>query len=170
MQVELDINGRRRRVDVSGSGDLLTVTVDGQVFQVDARRVGAHGLSLVIEGEDGGRRSVDTTVTPERRGGYAVALDGQTVSAVPVSRFGRRGGDAASGGGGPQQVTAPMPGKVVRVLVSPGDAVVPKQGLVVVEAMKMENELKATRAGTVKAVRAVEGQSVEAGALLVTVE
>jgi len=170
VQVELDINGRRRRVDVSGSGDLLTVTVDGQVFQVDARRVGAHGLSLVIEGEDGGRRSVDTTVTPERRGGYAVALDGQTVSVVPVSRFGRRGGDAASGGGGPQQVTAPMPGKVVRVLVSPGDAVVPKQGLVVVEAMKMENELKATRAGTVKAVRAVEGQSVEAGALLVTVE
>ena len=170
MQVELDINGRRRRVDVSGSGDLLTVTVDGQVFQVDARRVGAHGLSLVIEGEDGGRRSVDTTVTPERRGGYAVALDGQTVSVVPVSRFGRRGGDAASGGGGPQQVTAPMPGKVVRVLVSPGDAVVPKQGLVVVEAMKMENELKATRAGTVKAVCAVEGQSVEAGALLVTVE
>jgi len=170
VQVELDINGRRRRVDVSGSGDLLTVTVDGQVFQVDARRVGAHGLSLVIEGEDGGRRSVDTTVTPERRGGYAVALDGQTVSVVPVSRFGRRGGDAASGGGGPQQVTAPMPGKVVRVLVSPGDAVVPKQGLVVVEAMKMENELKATRAGTVKAVCAVEGQSVEAGALLVTVE
>ena len=48
MQVELDINGRRRRVDVSGSGDLLTVTVDGQAFQVDARRVGAHGLSLVI--------------------------------------------------------------------------------------------------------------------------
>ena len=170
MHVELDINGRRRRVDVSGSGERLTVTVDGQAFLVDARQVTLDGLSLVIEDIDGGRRSIDTTVTAERDGGYAVALDGQTLTARPVSRFGRRGGDAGASGGGPQQVTAPMPGKVVRVLVAPGDTVVPKQGLVVVEAMKMENELRATRAGTVKTVRAVEGQSVEAGALLVTVE
>jgi biotin carboxyl carrier protein len=69
-----------------------------------------------------------------------------------------------------QQVVAPMPGKVIRVLVAPGDAVAPKQGLVVIEAMKMENELRASGAGRVKAVRVAEGQSVEAGTLLVTVE
>ena len=63
-----------------------------------------------------------------------------------------------------------MPGKVVRILVAPGDAVEPRQGLVVIEAMKMENELRAARAGRVMTVRVVQGQSVEAGALLVSVE
>ena len=170
MHVELEINGRLRRVEVSGSGDRLTVTVDGQAFLVDARQVVQDSVSLMIDDANGVRRSIDTTVTARRGGGYAVALDGHTITATPVSPFGRRGGDAGTASGGPQQVTAPMPGKVVRVLVAPGDTVVPKQGLVVVEAMKMENELKASRAGVVKAVRAVEGQSVEAGALLVTVE
>jgi len=62
-----------------------------------------------------------------------------------------------------------MPGKVVRVLVGAGETVAARQGLVVVEAMKMENELRAPRAGTVRDVRAVEGASVEAGALLLTI-
>ena len=63
-----------------------------------------------------------------------------------------------------------MPGRVVRVLVKPGDNVAARQGLVVVEAMKMENELTAPRAGRVKEVAVAEGQSVEAGRLLVIVE
>jgi biotin carboxyl carrier protein len=63
-----------------------------------------------------------------------------------------------------------MPGKVVRVLVAPGDEVASRQGLVVVEAMKMENELRAGRAGRVSEVLVVEGTSVEAGALLVVLE
>jgi biotin carboxyl carrier protein len=78
--------------------------------------------------------------------------------------------DAASGGSGPHRVVAPMPGKVVRVLVKPGDEVKPKQGLVVVEAMKMENELKSARAGRVRDVFVVEGRSVDAGTVLVIVE
>jgi biotin carboxyl carrier protein len=63
-----------------------------------------------------------------------------------------------------------MPGKVVRVLVKTGDQVKAKQGLVVVEAMKMENELRAARDGRVREVPAAEGQSVEAGAVLLIVE
>jgi biotin carboxyl carrier protein len=63
-----------------------------------------------------------------------------------------------------------MPGKIVRLLVAPGDAVEPRQGLVVIEAMKMENELRASRAGRVKSLKVAEGQSVDAGTLLVTVE
>ena len=73
-------------------------------------------------------------------------------------------------GAGPQQVTAPMPGKVVRLLVSAGDEVQLRQGLVVVEAMKMENELRAAKAGRVREVFVREGQSVEAGTPLVVVE
>jgi biotin carboxyl carrier protein len=63
-----------------------------------------------------------------------------------------------------------MPGKVVRVLVKPGDEVVARQGVVVVEAMKMENELRAPRAGRVKEVSVVPGMSVEAGRILAVIE
>jgi biotin carboxyl carrier protein len=67
-------------------------------------------------------------------------------------------------------VIAPMPGRIVKVLVKAGDRVARGQGLVVVEAMKMENELRAPREGTVAAVRVSEGMSVEASAVLVVVE
>ncbi len=71
---------------------------------------------------------------------------------------------------GVETVTAPMPGKVVRVLVAPGDAVEAGQGLVVVEAMKMQNEMKAPRAGRVSAVPAREGATVAAGEALAVIE
>ena len=71
---------------------------------------------------------------------------------------------------GPQKVTAPMPGRIVRLFVQPGDAVTARQGLVVVEAMKMENELRAGRDGTVAEVHVREGLSVDAGALLIVIQ
>jgi biotin carboxyl carrier protein len=71
---------------------------------------------------------------------------------------------------GPVSVVAPMPGRVARVLVKVGDAVEVRQGLVVVEAMKMENELRSPRAGTVVDVRAREGARVEAQTVLVVVD
>jgi biotin carboxyl carrier protein len=84
-------------------------------------------------------------------------------------RRSRRGGEVA-GAAGEQRIVAPMPGKVLRVLVQPGQDVAARQPLVVVEAMKMENELSSPRAGRVKEVAAVEGQSVEAGRVLIVVE
>jgi biotin carboxyl carrier protein len=107
----------------------------------------------------------------------AALVDGQGIEVavgdarIPVRRVsgraGRRGVVAADG---PARITAPMPGKVVRVLVAPGDAVAARQGVIVVEAMKMENELRAPRAGVVREVPAREGASVEAGATLVVIE
>jgi biotin carboxyl carrier protein len=79
-------------------------------------------------------------------------------------------GIAGGAASGPQRVTAPMPGKVVRVLVKPGDAVAARQPVVVVEAMKMENELRAGREGTVSDVQVREGMSVDAGALLLVIQ
>jgi biotin carboxyl carrier protein len=97
-----------------------------------------------------------------------VHVDGH---AIPVSLEGRRGRrkGALAGGDGEQRILAPMPGKVLKVLVKPGDEVAARQGLVVVEAMKMENELTAARAGVVREVSVSEGASVEAGRLLVVV-
>ena len=78
------------------------------------------------------------------------------------------GAQAAGPAGGPATLRAPMPGKVVKVLCQPGDAVKAGQGLLVIEAMKMENELKAAGPGVVEQVHATPGQAVEKGAVLVT--
>jgi biotin carboxyl carrier protein len=98
------------------------------------------------------------------------------IGGVPVAvsvngrRHWSRKDEGAAGGTGPQQITAPMPGKIVRVLVAAGDVVAARQPLVVVEAMKMENELRAGRAGTIAEVHAREGASVDAGALLLVIQ
>jgi biotin carboxyl carrier protein len=70
---------------------------------------------------------------------------------------------------GKQQIPAPMPGKVVRILVSAGETVEANQGLVVVEAMKMQNEIRAPKSGTIERIFIREGQAVAAGEALVTI-
>ena len=93
------------------------------------------------------------------------------VSGAPgQKRWSAKGGTLSVGAAGPQRVIAPMPGKIVRVLVKAGDEVKARQGLVVVEAMKMENELRATRDGRVKDVHVAEGALVESGRLLLVIE
>ena len=103
-----------------------------------------------------------------------VQVDGHpiAVSVRGSAAWAARGRHAASAGGssGPQRVAAPMPGKIVKILVKAGDRVAPRQGLIVVEAMKMENELRSRTAGIVAEVRVSEGASVEAGAILIVVE
>ncbi|MCC7241640.1 MAG: acetyl-CoA carboxylase biotin carboxyl carrier protein subunit [Acidobacteria bacterium] len=172
MQFDLDIGGRVRRVRVTSRDDeRLEVSVDERVFAVDPCQVGRDRVSLLVQEGEGRVRSIEASVSPRSGGaGFEVALDGHTLAAAVVTRFGRRAAEGGAGGSGPQLVTAPMPGRVARLLVKAGDEVEPRQGLVVIEAMKMENELRAARAGRVKAVGVVEGQSVEAGALLVAVE
>jgi biotin carboxyl carrier protein len=96
--------------------------------------------------------------------------------AVPISiidprtRFQRGRRDGAGAAGGRRTIVAPMPGRIVKVLVERGQTVEARQGVVVVEAMKMENELRAPHAGTVAEVHAREGMSVEAQALLIVLE
>jgi biotin carboxyl carrier protein len=81
-----------------------------------------------------------------------------------------RSDDRDHAASGPQRLVAPMPGKIVRVAVTAGEAVRARQTVVVIEAMKMENELKAGRDGTVGELHAREGASVDAGALLVVIQ
>ena len=173
MQYEIEIGGRRRQVVVIRAGDGFAVTVDGRTRQVDAARIDAHTLSLIVDtvrpdGDTAGGRSHELTVTADTRGSLIVQVD---ATPIPVTLDGgRRHTDApAHAGDGPQHVTAPMPGKIVRVLVAAGDEVRLRQPLVVVEAMKMENELRAGRDGTAGAIHVDEGASVEAGALLIEI-
>ena len=168
-----------KTVSVARKGALLHVEVDGHVHLVDARRVGENGISMLVgAGADSVPvRSVDAALAAKSTNGeYDVYLDGRTIAVDirPSTRLTSQGTPSAVGTGqktaGPQRVTSPMPGKIVKVLVKTGDEVAARQGLVVVEAMKMENELRAVRAGRVREVLAVEGRSVDAGAVLLVVE
>jgi biotin carboxyl carrier protein len=156
-------------------GGLLHVDLDGRTHIVDARRVNDSIVSMLVQsaGASTPSRSVDAAFASKAiPGDFDVHLDGRTIPVQirPAGSFGRQKKSGAAAGSGPQRVLAPMPGKVVRVLVKPGDEVKARQGLVVVEAMKMENELKAARDGRVREVSVAEGQSVDAGAVLLIVE
>ena len=170
MTFEVELNGRLRTVAVERVGDRqFRVLLDGVAHEVDAVRVGEYGLSLLVDGDAGTSREVH--VAPGVVDGEKlIAFDGRTVSVSVNGRRRRAGADAGTGGAGEQSITAPMPGRVVRVLVSAGDDVAARQGVVVVEAMKMENELRAPRAGRVKDVMVAAGTSVDAGRVLVVIE
>jgi biotin carboxyl carrier protein len=165
VQYEVEVNGRNRQVTVHRVEGRLHIVLDGRQFTVDATRVDGHLLSLLI-----GHSSHEVTLATDATGQTTAAVGGMP---VPVAlnnrrRWGRKDAGGASGAG-PQRLAAPMPGKIVRVLVRAGDAVIARQPLIVIEAMKMENELRAARDGVVAEVQAREGQSVDAGALLLVV-
>jgi biotin carboxyl carrier protein len=174
--VDIEVSGRVRRVVLDRGGEPRAAaaaagpaearswiaTIDGRTRAVDAVRT-PGGWSLLIDGAS-----------------FEASVDGETVhvngQAIPVRlvdprAYRRRGrGQAAGAATGPVEVRAPMPGRIVKLLVQIGDRVAAGQGVVVVEAMKMENELRAPRDGVVRDVRTREGASVDAGAILVMIE
>jgi len=174
MHFEIEVNGRPHSVTVERTGTRYRIEADGRVDVVDVARVDPSTLSMIVLGEREASHEV-SLVEGREPGDLEVYLRAGVVQARVSGAPGQKsrraaGGLAAAGGVGPQRVVAPMPGKIVRVLVAPGDHVAARQGLVVVEAMKMENELRAPRAGRVKDVHVAEGALVESGRLLVVVE
>jgi biotin carboxyl carrier protein len=166
MRFDVDVCGRPSTLQIERTpDDRFQVWIDGEAHAVDVRQTDV-GLSLVFE--DG--RSLEAAATPQGAGEWLVQLPHVDVAVVvDGQRHGRRGAGGPTGAGA-QRVTAPMPGRVVRVLVAVGDEVTHRQGLVVVEAMKMENELGAPKAGRITEIAVVEGVSVEAGRLLIVIE
>jgi biotin carboxyl carrier protein len=167
VQYEVEVNGQIRRVSIRRADARFVVGVDDMEWIVDAVRVDGHTLSMLI-----GTTSYDVSVAPDPASGRMMVSIGPVMLSASVNgrrRFGRRE-DADAGADGPQQLKAPMPGKVVRVLVKPGEQVRARQPLVVIEAMKMENELRAAATGTVRAVRVKPGEAVEKGQVLVEFE
>lgn len=181
--VDLEINGTLRTVEVRSSRHARIITIDGRTVEAMATRVGGRWLLLVgppadIAGrqDDGdgaaatrAYRSYDIGIGDQGDGQFTVVVDGRAIEvSVPQLRGRIRQSDGASTAGtGPARITAPMPGRIVKVLVKPGDEVEARQPLVVVEAMKMENELRSPRRGTVSEVAVVEGALVEPKTVLV---
>jgi pyruvate carboxylase subunit B len=146
------------------------VRVDGATLEARLADVEGTPVRMLTIGDEVHR----IVVRPgPSRGRYTIWVDGfrHEVEALDERmRAIRELAGASAGPAGPAPLLAPMPGMVVRVQVQVGDVVQPGQGLVVMEAMKMENELRATAAATVKAVIAQPGTAVEKGALLVELE
>ena len=196
VDIDLDGARRRVALRRSGNGWVAAIDgreLEVSVVEVGGlarRSLGEGGWSMLVGPvlpPEGGSHKPEKDVAPGfSRKSYAIAFDpapggGLIVHvngvAVPLTVIepgppkpwakaarGVRDGDA---GAGPRAIVAPMAGRIVRVLVKPEEAVAARQPLVVVEAMKMENELRAPRAGTVADVRVAEGASVEANTVLV---
>jgi acetyl/propionyl-CoA carboxylase alpha subunit len=161
--VWLDLDGKKVRVELPGefAGSPLQCVVEGRPMVADVQAIESGVLSLIVEGRQY-RCVLD---------GDAVVIGGRRFPFVvedPRSLSGRRG--AGGGTAGPRAVKAPMPGRVVRVLVAEGDEVAEHQGVIVIEAMKMQNELKAPKAGRVVRVAVAVDGTVGSGEVLMVVE
>ena len=165
MKFVASLNGRVETVEVTGRDGRYRLAIGEQTIDVDARRIADGLYSLLIDGV-----SHVADVGPGKRG-TRVEVEGATYH-VEVEEHGRhltrtRGGVGATGG--TQTITAPLPGKITHVAVAPGDRVERGDTVVVIEAMKMENEFKAVAAGTVTEVRVQPGQAVNPGDVLVVI-
>jgi len=166
MKYRVTIEGQAREVDVVVTPDgTAKVSVDGAARPIDVVRV-PDGLSLRIDGKvydlaTGGRPDATQLAAGEARAIAEVVSDRMRA---------RQKASAAAIGAADGEIRAPMPGRVVKVLVSKGQAVDADEPCVVVEAMKMENELRSSAAGIVAEVLVSEGANVEGGAPLIRIE
>jgi biotin carboxyl carrier protein len=144
------LDGRPVDVDAVKAGPAWSILIGGRSYEVFLVERGPGQLIAHVNG-----RAVTVRGGPQRFGSPRDQAVG-SVSSVAAD--------------GPRHVAAPMPGRIAKVLVRVGDRVTAHQGLVVVEAMKMENELRSPRAGIVTEIRAAEGALVEANAILIVLE
>jgi biotin carboxyl carrier protein len=168
MKLRAEIDGERHEVQIRIDGARVFAQIDGRSYQLEARvsKPGFH--LLMLEGRvyeclvdaDAGRREI-----------AEVHIGGRDFAVTLIDPKRLRGGQSAGAqAAGAAQVVAPMPGKIVRVLVEEGAQVEAGDGIVIVEAMKMQNELKSPRAGTVTTLHAQAGATVNVGEVLAVIE
>jgi biotin carboxyl carrier protein len=166
MKLVVTVGETTERVDVTGGESRYHVTIGDQVWEVDARLTPRGMCSLLVDGVSwvaDVAPAGDALAVEVGGESYLIRLEDETRYVIRT-----RGAAAAAAGG--QTLIAPLPGKITHVAVRPGEAVRAGDTLVVIEAMKMENEFKALRAGTVRDVRVTAGQAVNPGDVLVVLE
>jgi biotin carboxyl carrier protein len=165
MTYEVTIDGKPYKLDLDRIDGQWHCALNGREIPIDAILARPDVLSIIIDGKayeiKRERTAIDMHlwVGPVR---YAAELRD------PRSLRSRKA--AGANDAGPRNLVAPMPGRVVRVLLRQGDAVEAGQGVLVVEAMKMQNEIKSPKKGTVQKIVAAEGSSVSPGDVLAIVE
>ena len=166
MKYEVLLAGKTRVVELSRSNDAWRISLDGSELDASVVEVAPNTFSVLLNGE-----SHQIRIAPRTDGTLTLHTGlAEYHAEVNDPRLWRGRKHGAIAAEGRQQVTAPMPGKVVRVLVSEGDVVQAGQGLLVVEAMKMQNEIRSPKNGKVEKLLAQENQPVNAGDVLAWVE
>lgn len=155
--------GTMHEIVITREDGAYRVTLNGTEHVVDARKLEADFYSILYEG-----KSYEVSI--EIVGARYLVRHGAHEEIVELADAARSGRERIRAHQAVESIDSVMPGKVVRLLVAAGDAVRADQGLVVVEAMKMENELRSPKAGRVKDVAVTPGTSVEAGRVLVVIE
>jgi len=166
MKYDVRIGGKIRVVELTRNSEKWRISLDGSPLDVDAVEVTPNTFSILFEGE-----SFEVRIAPLPDGSLTLHTGMAEFTAEvedPRAWRGRR--HSSFEAEGRQQITAPMPGKIVRVLVNTGDAVEVGQGLLVVEAMKMQNEIRSPKSGRVEKLFVEEGQAVNAGDVLAWVD
>ncbi len=166
MKYEVLLAGKTRVVELSRADERWKISMDGTELDASVVEVSPNTFSVVLNGE-----SHQIRIAPRTDGSLTLHTDlAEYHAEVSDPRLWRGRKHGAITAEGRQQIAAPMPGKVVRLLVSEGDAVEAGQGLLVVEAMKMQNEIRSPKAGTVEKLLAKENQAVNAGDTLAWIE
>lgn len=165
MMYEIVIDGKPHKVELSREGDRWVCRVDGENVEANAVVTRPDVLSIMIGGtayEVKRERTANDVHLWVKNSRFAVDVRD------PRSLRSRKGRGGATEG--PQKIAAPMPGKIVRILAPAGTTVAVGQGIIVVEAMKMQNEMKSPKAGVVKQVLVAEGATVNAGDVMAIIE
>ena len=165
MIYDVSIAGKTHRVELFRAGEDWRCKLNGRELPLDVISTQNGLLSILIDGKSYEVKQENTATETN------IVVGGERFGAVvhdPRSLRSRRGSAGAEEG--IKRITAPMPGKVVRILAPAGTLVEAGQGVLVIEAMKMQNEMKSPKTGTVKKINAVEGAAVEAGQVLAEVE
>jgi biotin carboxyl carrier protein len=170
MKLNAEIEGERTTIELRREGERVVAEVGGRSYELEAREI-EEGEYLLLYDRRVFECRVARGVGSNDPGAVQVSVGVETYDVVLADPRRLRGAQGGSGAdAGRAQLIAPMPGKVVRVLVEQGEEIEAGQGIVVVEAMKMQNELKSPKAGRVADLRAVEGSNVNAGDVLAVIE
>jgi biotin carboxyl carrier protein len=171
MKLKAQSTGHEHDISLSLASDRAVVEVDGRAYDLEIRET-APGEYLLVNGSSVFKCRVETKHDRTSPGElFEVVLRDRNydVSVVDPKRL-RSGQSAGAHHHGAAEIVSPMPGKIIRVLVEAGAQVEAGAGIVVVEAMKMQNEMKAPKAGTVVSIKVAEGATVNAGDVLAVIE
>jgi biotin carboxyl carrier protein len=168
MKLKAQLYGDDHEVSLSLGEGLAIAQIDGRDYELEVRALG-RGEYLLLQGSSVYKCRVEAKESA--RNSFEVTLQGHSyqITVRDPKRL-RRGQSAGGHDHGSAEIVSPMPGKVVRVLVENGALVEAGTGIIVVEAMKMQNEMKAPKAGVVVSINAEDGATVNAGDVLAVIE
>jgi biotin carboxyl carrier protein len=165
MKIELEIDGQMIEGEFTLSGGAAQLSFGGATREAQVSEPEPGMFTVIIND-----RVYRCDLEESPGGAVEVIVNGERIPVAARDKKHLRGQTGAAAASGQAKLLAPMPGKVVRVLLNAGDEVAARQGVLVVEAMKMQNEVQSPKAGKIAEIKVSEGQTVNAGDVLAVIE